>query len=187
MSVTIFISHKKEDEEKAKKVEKYIKQDYNFKTYLDVLDNEIDSTINITEHIVEKLRDATHLLVIFSEETKKSMWVPFELGVSYERNHGIGVLLWANNSMDKKELPEYLTDFPIMNSKKIPRGTGLLSQLLDDIDMREFKSDLKKYLNQIKEQEKFESITMESYGTESYKNKSDYAKVFIHELKEKLS
>jgi len=187
MSVTIFISHKKEDEEKAKEVEKYIKQDYDFKTYLDVLDNEIDSTTNITEHIVEKLRDATHLLVIFSEETKKSMWVPFELGVSYERNHGIGVLLWANALMDKNELPEYLNAFPIMNSKKIVNNTGSQAKYFDDIDCYEFESDLNKYLNQIKEKEESESIKMQNYTAESYKEKSDYAKVFIHELKEKLS
>jgi len=156
---------------------------------LDVLDNEIDGTTNITEHIVEKLRNATHLLVIFSEETKKSMWVPFELGVSYERNHGIGVLLWADDSMNKSELPEYLDAFPLMKSKSISRGTGLLSQFLDNIDMYDFKSDLRKYLNQIKEKEKFESINIKS-GMESAKlneSKSDYVEAFIRELKEKLS
>jgi len=182
MSVTIFISHKKEDTEKAKKVEECIKQEFDFNTYLDVLDNEIDSATNITEHIVEKLRAATHLLVIFSEETKKSMWVPFELGVAYECNHGIGVLLWADGLIDKKELPEYLDAFPIMNNRKISHTTSRSDKLFDIIEKSDNESDLMKYLKQINERDKFES-----YGLESHKSKGDYAKVFIHDLKEKLS
>ena len=187
MNIKIFISHKQEDSNKAKKIAQYIKNEYKFDTYVDILDNKINSTTNITERIVGKLRETTHLLVIFSEHTEKSMWVPFELGVSYERNQGIGVLLWADSYLEKDKLPEYLNNFPVMNSKK-------KEQSFCDVwgnnesNSYDFKvDDLNKYLNQIKEKEKSESMITQSYTAESDNGKSNYAKVFIHELKEQLS
>lgn len=43
---------------------------------------------------------------------KKSMWIPFELGVGYERNEGVGILLNGYVA----NLPEYLDEFPVIKS-----------------------------------------------------------------------
>ena len=61
MSIKIFISHKKEDSKKAEEIEAYIKENYNFDVYVDTLDNKINNTINITDRIVDKLRNSTHI------------------------------------------------------------------------------------------------------------------------------
>jgi hypothetical protein len=179
MSIKIFISHKKEDSKKAENVEAYIKKNYNFDVYVDTLDDKINSTINITDRIVDKLRSSTHLLVVFSEHTKESMWVPFELGVSYERNQGIGVLVWSDKVNIPYNLPEYLEDFPILKCNK-----------KSDSDYC-FTSDLNKYLDEIK---KYSSVDLE-YLTEGlenltketgYRNRTNYARTFIDNLKNKL-
>ncbi len=74
----IFISHKEKDADKAHKLSKYL-TNKDVANYVDVLDDEISSG-DITSNIVDKLRKASHLIVIYSEHTEKSMWVPFELG-----------------------------------------------------------------------------------------------------------
>lgn len=106
----ILISHKKEDVRFANGVAMYLK-DKNIDCYLDNLDDTINKD-NVTKVIVHNLRGATHLIVIFSEKTEKSMWVPFELGIAYERNQGIGVM-----KIDNVKQPEYLKEFPVMTYK----------------------------------------------------------------------
>jgi len=170
MNTKIFISHKQEDSKKAEKVAEYIKRNYSFDVYVDTLDDGITSTINITDRIVNKLRESTHLLVIFSEKTKGSMWVPFELGVSYEREQGIGVLVWTEYPL---VLPEYLDQFPKLKVNKT----------YNSID---FKTNLNKYLNEIKKNPTKE-ILMDSLDTESFNfNKTasevNYAREFIKRL-----
>jgi hypothetical protein len=111
----IFISHKEKDADKAHGLSKYLTAQ-NVENYVDVLDDQISSG-DITLNIVDKLRKASHLIVIYSEHTEKSMWVPFELGVAYERNNGIGVALWPDKEDAKIDTPEYLDEFPLMKTK----------------------------------------------------------------------
>lgn len=111
MDVKVFISHKEEDKGYAICIQNHL-QRYGIKSFLDITDKGPDGYQSITDWIVENLRSSTHLLVIFSEYTKKSMWVPFELGVGYERNEGIGVLLNGYVA----DLPEYLDEFPVIKS-----------------------------------------------------------------------
>jgi len=178
-NVRIFISHKKEDSNKALELEKYIKSKYpSYKVYVDELDNKINSYDNVTDRIVYQLRKSNHLLVIFSEHTQKSMWVPFELGIAYERDQGIGVFIWEDNYLDLNNLPEYLDEFPILKCDK------------NDKDECTTK-DLDKYLKQIKSKSQqineSDSIT---YGNEQFEStasvQKSYAKEFINELKSKL-
>jgi len=178
--VKIFISHKKEDSDKAKEVYKYIKENSKFNAYLDEFDKEI-SHHNVVERIVENLRDSTHLLVVFSEHTIKSMWVPFELGVSYERGQGIGVLIWPDKTILSYELPEYLDEFPKLNCNKQNYNDNCNS------------SDLDKYLEEIKEiptkqisTEAFESTQYDEFGFTKTASDVDYAAEFIRRLKDKL-
>ena len=154
----IFISHKKEDETKALKIHSYLEQK-GVDSYIDVLDPNI-SYENVTERIIEQLRNATHLIVVFSEHTKGSMWVPFELGVAYERNNGIGIYLWPDNAYSFIQLPEYLDEFPIMETQ-------------DDLD---------KYIELYRKSR----IIMESREFVKSASIENYAQRFIDELKSKL-
>ncbi len=155
----IFISHKKEDKGKALGLEKYLKE-RDIDSYVDVLDSEINPT-NVTERIVDNLRRTTHLIVIFSEHTTKSMWVPFELGVAYERDSGIGVLKWADSEQSKIILPEYLNEFPVMN-----------------------QSDIDKYIDLYKKPRRI--VATESYDFSEAASSKGYAKGFIDQLKSNI-
>ena len=135
----------------------------------------------MVERIVENLRNSTHLLVIFSEYTINSMWVPFELGVSYEREQGIGVLIWPDKINLTYELPEYLNEFPKLSCNKY-----------NDYDKCD-PSDLDEYLEEIKEiptkhilTEAFESEQYDELGFTKTASDIDYAAEFIKRLKNRL-
>lgn len=110
--IKVFVSHKKEDKAMALFVARYLKQN-GLDAYIDALDREINPK-NVTERIVANLRDSTHLIVIYSDCTRYSEWVPFELGVGYERDEGIGVLKHNLTGW----MPSYLDEFPVMNDVK---------------------------------------------------------------------
>lgn len=112
MNIKVFVSHKKEDKPVALYVSNYLQQ-RGLHAYIDILDGGINA-LNVTERIVSNLRDSTHLIVIYSDNTKYSEWVPFELGVGYERNEGIGVFKYNFNGL----LPAYLNAFPVMNNEE---------------------------------------------------------------------
>ena len=111
-NIKVFVSHKKEDKAMALYVADYLKRN-GLDAYIDALDSDINPN-NVTERIVTNLRDSTHLIVIYSDYTRYSEWVPFELGVGYERDEGIGVLKHKLTGW----LPAYLNEFPIMNDVK---------------------------------------------------------------------
>ena len=103
----IFISHKKEDERIALQV-LHTLQRVGVDSYLDVLDNAItDDGENLTKHIRNKLRECTDVIVILSSNTKKSWWVPFEIGMATEKDMPI-----ANFLVSYEVLPEYLSYWP---------------------------------------------------------------------------
>ena len=82
------------------------------------------------------------------------MWVPFELGVSYERNQVIGVLTGPDKVSISYKLPEYLEDFPILKCNK-------------NFDNAQCSfSDLNKYLDEVK---KYPQIDLENL-TEGLEN-----------------
>lgn len=110
----IFISHKKEDAQAAKSIKSYF-ESKGANTYLDEDDIDLKSNANleVTEHIVSNLRESTAILTVFSKNTPRSMWVPFEIGIAYERNLLIGTCL-TENIFRKIDLPEYLHGLPIL-------------------------------------------------------------------------
>ena len=178
--VKIFISHKKEDSDKAKQVYDYITKEWQFDTYLDELDYQI-SKYNVVDRIVDNLRKSTHLLVLFSEHTIKSMWVPFELGVAYEREQGIGVLIWPDKTNLSYNLPEYLDEFPKLNCNKKNEN-----DYCDPSDLDKYLNVIKKYPNK---QILIESIATEEFDSLGFRktaSKVNYAKEFIEKLKYEL-
>ena len=65
----------------------------------------------LTEHIKEKITKCTDVIVVLSENTKNSWWVPFEIGIATERNMRI-----ANYLVSYIKLPDYLEYWPRLKS-----------------------------------------------------------------------
>lgn len=85
----VFISHKQEDSSIALDVLTTLKSD-GVDAYLDLLDGNLSSDgKQLTQHIKKRLNECTDLLVIISEKTKYSQWVPFEVGMASERDFPI--------------------------------------------------------------------------------------------------
>lgn len=78
----VFISHKREDASEALKI-RLLLQTRSVESYLDLLDSSITGDGKaLTDHIKKELNDCTDIIVVMSENTRYSQWVPFEVGMS---------------------------------------------------------------------------------------------------------
>ena len=103
----VFISHKQEDSALAISVKNAFTQ-YGITSYLDLLDSKISGGgKELTEHIKENLNSCTDIIVVMSEETKKSWWVPFEIGMAAQVDMPTVSFLKS-----EVELPDYLSYWP---------------------------------------------------------------------------
>jgi hypothetical protein len=108
----IFISHKQEDSVTAKEVLETLKG-FKVDAYLDLLEGEVALRGEaLTNHIKKRLNDCTDLLVVMSEKTKNSWWVPFEVGMAAQRDFPIVNYLKATIL-----LPDYLSYWPRLKNQ----------------------------------------------------------------------
>ncbi|MFZ3576278.1 toll/interleukin-1 receptor domain-containing protein [Tenacibaculum finnmarkense] len=146
----VFLSHKREDKKECKIIAKYLKQaeiDY----YLDELDDDLQraaseqNPIKITESIKKGIRNSTHMLVVVSEKTYQSQWVPFEVGYGHsaildkdlkedEKPDRIKLSILTLKDISRKNLPDY------MQVGYIIRGTKSLNEYISKITNRLEKS-----------------------------------------------
>ncbi len=103
----IFISHKQEDGVIAARLDEEFKA-YNIDTYLDLIDDTISRDGKVlTEHIRKSLNACTDIIVVMSEKTKFSQWIPFEVGKSSQKDMPTVTFM-----VDDVELPEFLDYWP---------------------------------------------------------------------------
>lgn len=103
----VFISHKQEDSSSALLIQKEFVAN-KVETYLDVLDSRINGGgKTLTDHIKTELNSCTDIIVVMSENTKNSWWVPFEIGMSAQVDMPTASFL-ASNVL----LPSYLNYWP---------------------------------------------------------------------------
>ena len=113
----IFISHKSEDKPAAFAIADVL-MNAGIDVFIDVNDSELqDATRNsdswsIVNVIDRAMEVSTDILVIISENTKKSWWVPYEIGYSKRGNINITSLVLKN----VEGIPEYITIEPIIHS-----------------------------------------------------------------------
>ena len=94
----IFISHKYEDLDAAREVADYI-MDYGIDVYLDDCDLKLQKAVDahnsegIVSCIENGLNRSTHILVLVTENTRMSWWVPYETGYAKKGEKGIASLL----------------------------------------------------------------------------------------------
>ena len=96
--VCVFISHKSSDMNAAEAVAEYLKSN-NIDVYLDKMDIDLQKKTKkrdaqgIVDSINEALKCSTHILVLVSDQTKESWWVPYEVGYSKKGKKGIASAL----------------------------------------------------------------------------------------------
>ncbi len=115
----IFISHKSSDKKIARIISKQL-EDKGYGVYLDENDlllqmaaQEKDNE-RVVEAIKTGINDSQHILVIVSDETRESWWVPYEIGIadSYDKN----ILSFLPDVLSRNVLPEYLKIKKIVRS-----------------------------------------------------------------------
>lgn len=105
----VFISHKSEDIEAAKAVAELLQND-GIDVYLDVNDSGLQKATKegnaekIVKFIEKALMKSTNILILVTEKTKESWWVPYEVGFSKMGKKKIASLLLKN----VYDFPDYL-------------------------------------------------------------------------------
>lgn len=108
----VFISHKNDDSAVAYTVKKELER-YGVLAYLDLLDDSIvTSGEKLTKHIKGKLNECSDILVVMSENTKASWWVPFEIGMASQKDMPI-----VNYLSTECDLPDYLEYWPRLKNR----------------------------------------------------------------------
>ena len=109
----VFISHRQSDSARAKSWADFLKRN-SIDCYLDTLDPTPQQLAGraVSKYLHRQLQACTHLLVIFTKNTDGSMWVPFEIGISTERDIGIAIDLTTSI----RDLPEYLLEWPVLEN-----------------------------------------------------------------------
>jgi hypothetical protein len=142
----VFLSHKKEDKSACRIIAKYLSEaeiDYFLDEESAELQNAVVSgnAIKITEKIKEGIAESTHMLVVVSEKTYKSQWVPFEVGYGHSKiiegttnpdNSKLSILTLKD--IAEKELPTF------MQVGNIVRGTKSLNSCISTISNKLEKS-----------------------------------------------
>ena len=103
----VFISHKKEDSAQALALQSAFTKN-NVTSYLDVLDSSITGGgKELTDHIKTNLNSCSDIIVIMTDATKFSWWVPFEIGMSAQVDMPTASFLKSDVA-----LPSYLSYWP---------------------------------------------------------------------------
>lgn len=154
--MNVFISHKKDDAYIALSVRNELER-LGVSAYLDVLDDNITKKgKDLTDHIKKQLNSCTDIIVVMSQSTYTSWWVPFEIGMSAQKN--MPTVTYLSSYV---ELPDFLQYWPrlraisdiskyVATRKKYTRQPILESQQYytrsDSISIPEFYDALKKEL-----------------------------------------
>lgn len=145
----VFLSHKREDKYACKEIAEYLKNagiDY----YLDEEDSKlqyassIGDPLKITESIKDGIKNSTHMIVVVSEKTYKSQWVPFEVGYGHasilnqeklaSKEDRIKLSVLTLIDIAEKSLPDYLQVGYVI------KGTKSLNEYISKITDRLEKS-----------------------------------------------
>jgi hypothetical protein len=109
--MTVLISHRKIDKLATLTIRLSFKIE-DVKYYIDELDEEIKTTDDITELIMRRVEECSHMMVVVSKNTQGSWWVPFEIGVA----SGADRRITTYNKGDNIALPDFLSKWPILNN-----------------------------------------------------------------------
>ena len=149
----VFISHKREDKSACIEVANYLR-DAGIDYYLDIEDNglqhasSINDPIKITESIKKGIKESTHMMVVVSEKTAQSQWVPFEIGYGHasildqdrltDENNKIKLSVLTLKDIAERTLPDYLrVGYVIKGTKSLNEYISKISDRLEKSMMNE--------------------------------------------------
>ena len=150
------VSHKKEDRDAARKVADYIMD-----AGIDVYFDEYDASINrndpksVVAAIKRGMQLSTHMIVVFSNKTLESTWVPWEIGYGDASNTDIRILKMID--VKKSNLPEYmqvvivLYDIYDLNSFLAQIKNSTTEQLINEGAIRQYNSQLNKLRDSVEQ------------------------------------
>lgn len=157
----IFISHQQMDTNLANNIYELLKSK-GVEAYLDVMYN-LHSTDSkyLTNHLKQIVNKSTDILVVMTDHTKNSWWVPFEIGMA--ANKDLRIVTYLQSEL---KLPEFLDYWPRLKKYE----------------------DIQKYINahkyRIQEENLRNSISMDSYNFSNNQFTNDD---FYRILKESLN
>ncbi|MDR6762946.1 hypothetical protein J2Y38_003164 [Flavobacterium sp. 2755] len=149
----VFLSHKREDKEACKTIASYFR-DAGIDYYLDEEDkslqyaSSINDPVKITESIKKGIRESTHMMVVVSEKTYKSLWVPFEVGHGHasildqekfmHNEDLIKLSILILKDIAEKTLPDYLkTGYIIKGTKSLNNYISKITNRTEQILLNE--------------------------------------------------
>ena len=106
----IFLSHISEDKSSVIAIGDYIMKNGDIDIYLDIYDSQLQEAVKnndphgITEFIESGLQNSTHLMCLYSENTVRSWWVPYEIGYGKRSKAEVSSLKLKGEA----DLPAYL-------------------------------------------------------------------------------
>jgi len=106
----VFISHYSKDTELAEAYAKDLKN-LGFHIYFDIYDPIVNGVADRPAHIKAEIEISTDLLVIITNNTKDSWWVPFEIGLSTSADNRIVSINHGNQS-----LPSFIRKWPVIDT-----------------------------------------------------------------------
>ena len=104
----VFVSHKKDDEADALHIAKCIDL-YGLVPWVDVMDPSIEDGPELGNKIKDIITNSFSLLVVVSDVTKESWWVPFEIGIAFDQ---YCLLASYTLGLRQADLPSFLKKQP---------------------------------------------------------------------------
>ena len=134
----VFISHKNEDSAQAVALQNAFAKN-GVTSYLDVLDSSINSGgKSLTDHIKENLNTCTDIIVIMTDNTKYSWWVPFEIGMSAQVDMPTASFLKSD-----VDLPSYLSYWPrLKTTADVDKYVAVRKQIEQQIQQQSGRYEL---------------------------------------------
>lgn len=112
----VFISYNAKDYSIAKQVRDRVEQHQNFTTYFDRIDDaDMTDGPSLAKKLRQRMCTCDQLVAIVSRKTVTSWWVPWEIGVGFERKFRMASYLIKSSSGIEK-LPSYLNVWPKLQS-----------------------------------------------------------------------
>ena len=120
----VFISHRTLDDVLAKRIYDRLTRVHSIRCWLDNV-YPAQPPDKITEVILTNINRCTHLLVVMTDNTEGSWWVPYEIGVAEQGERAISTY----SEMLKLKLPEFLWHWPVlMGDSAIDRFAQIYKQ-----------------------------------------------------------
>ena len=109
----IFVSHYNEDSASARQIASWIR-DFGMNAFLDADDQDLpqEDDVEMANYIKGVINESHGLVVVTSNRTINSWWVPYEIGVADQKD-----LVLATYILDRTALPSYLRKWPMLSDK----------------------------------------------------------------------